>query len=280
MRFLFALLLLCPTLNALPIGNPAEATLYTKGVFFDPNDVNPINPLFMFVGGLDVRLGYYGDFTHDRVMGEQLFGDPISQNSKVSMVTNAAYPVINIYNWMDFFATWGVSRITVKRNTRETETIGIGTFSNAFSWSVGTHATLYRKGPLYIGGEGQYFRTQPHLDNFYNFSSGHQTFFNNTNFSVWAEWQVGFGAALRAATSANTSLVPYLAIKFSQGKFDMRAFEFTHDGVSHRLPTLEPERYFGWALGTTFLNQSAMGVTVEARFLDETALFVLGELRF
>lgn len=265
---------------ALPIGNPAEATLYQKGVFFDPCSVNPCNPLFMFVGGLDVRVGYYGDFTWNRKVEEILFGDAENAYAKTQMQTNAAYTVINIYNWMDVFATFGVSSIQVLRTAKETNTRGIAFFSPAFSWSVGTHATLYRNGPLYLGGMGQYFRTQPDLDSYFNLGTGLHTFFNNTNPTVWEEWQIGFGAALDLKNSLGTSLVPYAAIKISQGKFILRSFQFIHDGISHQLPNLEPPDYFGWAFGCTFLNQEAIGVTVEARFMTETAIFILGQLRF
>ena len=279
MRFLISVLVLSSSLFALPVGNPAEASLYKKGVFFDPCRVSPCSPLMMFTGCLDFRMGYWGDFSHRRTK-EYFFGDFQQAEATTFVNTNAAYTVLNIYHWMDVFATFGVSNIKVKRTAKETNRYGIISYSPAFSWSVGTHATLYRNGPIYLGGMGQYFRTQPTLSTHYSYRSGRLVGFSNTNPGIMAEWQVAFGGALDLANALGTALVPYSAIKISQGDFERRAVRFNNDDLDMRTPGLESTKYLGWALGCTWLCQEAMSVTVEGRWVDETGIFVNGQMRF
>ncbi|MCH9610524.1 MAG: hypothetical protein K0U13_05470 [Chlamydiae bacterium] len=276
----FLLLFLSSTAFALPVGNPAQATLFQKSVFFDPCSVNAADWRYMFVGELHFRLGYYGDFSKNRSMDEFIFGTSQSAVAKIQIQTNAAYATANIYNWMDVFGTFGVSNIQLIRTAGENNVRGITRFSPAFSWSCGTHATFFKKGHLLLGGMGQYLRTQPEIDSYFNYSTGVQTFFNNTNSTAWEEWQVAIGPCLQFQNSENTSFAPYAAIRVSQGKFVLRGFEFEHDGIDHQLPDLKPIKYFGWALGCTLLNQDAIGVTVEGRWINETALFIEGQMQF
>lgn len=280
MKFLALFFFLFSLLDALPVGNPAEATLYQCGVFWNPCSVSPCSPFFVWSDAINLRFGYYGDFVRNRRMIETLFGDRVAATSKTAMQTNAFLAITNICHWMDVFGTFGASSILLSGKGDETQTFREVQFSPAFSWSVGTHVTLYHKGHFYVGGEGQYFRSEPDLNSFFNYASGVATFFNNTNPMIYEEWQVGFGCSCQLMNSDYTSFVPYGAIKFSQGKFTLRGFQFTHDGVAHQLPDLVPEEYFGYAIGITWLVQSAMGITLEKRWLDEDALFIYGEFKF
>lgn len=268
------------TVLALPVGNPADASLFRCGVFWDPCGVSPCSPLFAWSDAINVRFGYWGDFVGNRRMIESVYGDQIGVAGKVGIVTNAGLAVVNIANWMDVFATFGTSTIEVFGKGSETQIVRRVSFTPTFSWSVGARVTAYHCGPIYIGGEAQYLRTEPDLSAYYNSGSGVLTQFNNTNPMIWEEWQVGFGLSLQAINALGTSLIPYGAIKFSQGKFWLRSFQFTYDAVQHQLPDLIPEQYFGYAFGVTWLAQQAMGVTLEGRWLDETGVFVSGEFKF
>lgn len=280
MRFFLVLLLLCATVYGLPVGNPAQASLYKRGAFFNPCEVSPCSPLFMFVGGLDFRAGFYGDSCWNRELEQYIFGTARGTRATSRMKTSAGYVVGNIYGWMDVFGTFGVSTIQVRGNAPITQADEIAFFSPSFSWSVGSHATLYRCGPFYIGGAGQYFRTQPDLNSFFNYDSGADVFFNNTNSTAWEEWQVAFGCTLALENELGTGLAPYAAIKFNQGKFVLHGFQFTYQGLEHQLPDLEPTDFLGWALGCTLIYLEAMSVTIEGRWLNETGVFVNGQLRF
>ncbi len=61
---------------ALPVGNPAEASLLTNGIFFSPGvNCNPCDPCFSWFDIWSLKLGFYGDYVfnrHLKIRGEGL----------------------------------------------------------------------------------------------------------------------------------------------------------------------------------------------------------------
>ncbi|MFN0064923.1 MAG: hypothetical protein ACKVOH_01665 [Chlamydiales bacterium] len=281
MKRLFLLLaFLEAALFALPLDNPTQASFFTSGVFFDPCKVNPCDPFFVWADAVRFRVGYYGDFVFDRRMEEIRLGDKMGSVNKASLSTNAVELVSNIYNWMEVFATFGVTNLSY-----QTHAVDSGLFSRlecspSFSWSVGGRGTLFQCGYFRLGGEGQYFRLEPDVNRFFNLGAGQVLYFNSTNHMVYEEWQIGFALSAQFMTAARTSLVPYLGLTISQGKLLLKNFQFVYNGVVHMLPDMLPRDIWGFAMGMTCLVRDAMGITLEGRWNNETALFVNGQFRY
>ena len=272
------------SLLALPIGNPAEASLHTNGVFWDKYDCCDCDKPPSFFDAFSIRLGYYGDFVFDRHLKVDRESNR-SQIHKTEINTNAVYLALGICNCFDLFGAVGASKIDISTPSSAFSAEPIGALNNQFididtettiSWSAGVRGTLLRWGCLALGLEVQYFRTQPHL-NSVNAPDMDTFYFVNEKRPLYHEWQVGFGAGYRIhIADCSSALIPYAGIKWSHCRF-------TSDNEQTPLITLfdlENNRDWGYAFGLTLLGCNKSSITVEGRYRDEKALYVNGQFRF
>lgn len=287
-KLLFALCMaMAPaTLLALPIGNPWEASLHTKGVFWDDHCTYDWDQCSGCFDALSFRLGYYGDFVFDRHLRVDRKGDHSTiHDTKIS--TNAIYLALNFCNRIDLFGTLGASQIGISTPSKvfgntlapPLDNLFVDVDSETtFSWSMGVRGTLLEWGCLGIGAEAHYFRSRSRLNSAH--SPDFDTFyFVNEERPIYHEWQVGLGAAYRINIACGTALIPYAGIKWSD-------CQFTSDnaqadlGFDITIFDLENNRKWGYAFGMTLLGCDKASITVEGRFRDEKALYVNGQFRF
>ena len=269
--------LTCGTVFALPVGNPADPKLYTNHLWFgDCEWSDPCSPCSSWVDWFDLRLGYYGDCVYQRNLEVQDIGT-IAQSS---VNTNAGLIVVNICEWIDLFANVGASTFSI-----ESPAVGTGVqlklnFSPTLSYGGGGRMTFWSSDNFYVGVEGQYFYSKTELDSFEPLNTGAVTHFSDSNErnAKYGEWQVGLACAYRFTNSANFSMIPYAGIQFAGVDWQLNGV--ANPDLLTISNDLQEQRVTGWALGMTALLCDLVGVTVEGRWANETALSVIGQLSF
>lgn len=262
---LLTLILASVPLSALPVGNPAEATLIS-------------------CGSISYRLGFAGDYVFNRNL--ELDGKEQCDINTTEIFTNAAYLAVNFCDRIDLFTRLGATRLHIS-----TDAIAFGSlvslqselsFHTDFSWSIGTRATLWEYCGFALGLEGEYFCCSTRVDSFLNYDDGAFVYFSGVD-ANYSEWQVGLGVSYEVDSSFSVmSWVPYLAVKWAGGHLNLDSAQFVA-GSSFEILQFEDlkiEKMWGFALGTTFTFCDQLAVTVEGRFADEKAFYVLGEFRF
>lgn len=268
-----ASLFLMGGLCALPIGNPSEASLLCDGVFMQ--------------GECDIwsiRAGFYGDYVYNDHMEVDRHGNHGSIHD-TKIWTNAGYLAFNLYDRLDIFATLGASHLNIHTPRVVFGGSGLNNYvtietDTDFSWSLGLRTTLWQCNCLGVGVEAQYFRACPQIN--YVKREGLDPVYPSNEHMKYQAWQVGIGASYRInIASCATALIPYLGIKVAQAWGDMGKFQSTlNSDTTFTFYDLRNERNVGYAFGLTLLGCNRSSVTVEARFVDEKALYVNGQLRF
>lgn len=272
-RFLLALLFFCLGKTwALPVGNPAEASL-----FCDDAACCCPNSLFS-LDSICWRVGFWGDFVFNRNF-ETVTGSKIDFSQRF---TNAGYLAVNFCNVVDLFTTLGATKF--RFNT------SLGPFnagnrsprfdfqsSTAFSWSIGGRATLYRCKCLALGVEGQYFSSWP-MARLLFVRANVDAYPDESSQRKYTEWQIGTGISY----FYNRYFVPYFAVKYSHAFWNFNNQAFSVTGTSAVLPSFRNRKNWGYAVGTTFIPCTCerLAVTVEGRFGDEAAFHVNSQVRF
>ncbi|MEB2690239.1 porin [Chlamydia suis] len=149
----FAALGSASSLQALPVGNPAEPSLMIDGILWEGFGGDPCDPCTTWCDAVSLRLGYYGDYVFDRVlktdvtkefeMGEPLAGATGNTTSTLStlkarenpaygkhfqdaeMFTNAAFMALNIWDRFDVFCTLGATNGYLKGNSAAFNLVGL-----------------------------------------------------------------------------------------------------------------------------------------------------------
>jgi major outer membrane protein len=262
-----------PLLHALPVGNPSEANLLSKGVAWGTN------PELNWGGHFGLRAGYYGDFVFNR--HTKVEQNVVETNlSYTNVYTNAGYVALNLYNCVDFFSVVGMSNLFLDGDAATFGSSAIGQrieieSHTDFSWGVGARVSLVKYREFTLGVEGQYFYTDPDIRRitqaatFSAYPSGFEM--------KYSEWQVGAGLSYRLNLAI--PIIPYAAIEWSTVKINMNeavpggSFDVT-------LYNLKEQREIGYAVGVSFADSEQFALTIEGRFVNEKALYANAQLRF
>lgn len=148
----FAALGSASSLQALPVGNPAEPSLMIDGILWEGFGGDPCDPCTTWCDAVSLRLGYYGDYVFDRVlktdvnkeftMGENPTASTGNaadtttpkprENSaygkhfqEAEMFTNAAFMALNIWDRFDVFCTLGATNGYLKGNSAAFNLVGL-----------------------------------------------------------------------------------------------------------------------------------------------------------
>ena len=149
----FAALGSASSLQALPVGNPAEPSLMIDGILWEGFGGDPCDPCTTWCDAVSLRLGYYGDYVFDRVLKTDvakefemgaapakadgvLDADPKQPTSRpnpaygkhfqdAEMFTNAAFMALNIWDRFDVFCTLGATNGYLKGNSAAFNLVGL-----------------------------------------------------------------------------------------------------------------------------------------------------------
>lgn len=251
--FLFSFL---QTAIALPIGNPADPALYQNS-----HICCPWNDYF------SVRFGYYGDFVFNRHLKRASGPDKDGVIDRARIITNSGFLALNFCERADLFGTLGASSIRILTPSASNAFID-HEYNSVFSWSVGARAIAWQCGCAILGVEGQYSEFKPETT---RLTIGMSSDYPDAKATV-REWQFGVGLAYRISF-----FVPYVGAKWSRIRIDNRdalAFE------TLTIPDFKNSNHFGYAFGVTLVDCKLATVAAEARFGDEKALAINGQIRF
>lgn len=284
---LCTLCLFAGALQALPVGNPGEASLYKNGLYCETNKVGVCDPDFKWYLAWSLRLGFYGDYCFNRHMHTRGHRDAFINNKpiqRMEIFTNAAYLALNFCNRIDLFSSLGGTKIDEHFNGSITWAYGCAEleYNTNFSWSLGARATLLEWKCLLVGLEGQYFSVNNDIK---KYCESHLKFVPvGKEPNRYESWQVGLGVSYVIATSCpRLVMAPYLAATWSDARIRGGLIPFTNidgDEVDILIPSLKNTDSWGFAVGTTFNLCDEVGVSVEGRYGSEVGLYVNGQLRF
>ncbi len=312
-KLLFSLICLTQgILFSLPMSNPWEASLFCDG----PGILCCEGNSFPFVNSdaFKLRFGFLGDYVFDRHLRVNSVGSHGGVNNNggniqtVRMMSNSGLINLNVCNRLDLFATLGATEISAKSPARCFSPLGEAPdFTNttevnfpilldaatSFSLGAGLRGTIWRCGNLAIGGEAQYFHTNPSLVSL-----------NSTSFSIvnylddfklnYHEWQLGMGTSYQVCLSECIQVLPYAGVSWSlvRGYFGNPVASMNEltdlDEVSGsqatiftvRLNNWANARLWGYVVGLTVMGYERLNVGIQGHFGSEKALSVNSTIRF
>jgi major outer membrane protein len=276
-------------LQALPLGNPAEPALLSRGIWF--SGTGRSNDYYhSCFDQWSFSIGYCGDFVFNRNL-QIRSGQGLDQGRVIretQLTTNAGYLSVAFWDCVEIFGTLGASRLRI--HTPETSWFLAGHHEGTlltdthFSGSVGARALLFNWRCFSLGFEGQYFRMQPRLSHYTSEGFRATTNYFHDVSSTYCEWQVGGGLSYSLKTmQPNFVVVPYIGCKWSKLNFTTHNLSFVDGGLFGNTLTLfdlSAHKNYGWAVGTTFAFGSQIEITIERRFADERAVSINGQVCF
>lgn len=255
---LILIMLTCRTFAA-PIGNPLNPEIIADGFFISP------------ASWLNFRLGYEGNFVSDSRMDKKV-GSGKVDNFKQDI--NSGTITFNLQNRTDVFGVLGASRLR-----SDWRFDNLGTMSRIeletnyrLYWAVGGKIILYQWGSTALSIGGRFSKTKPTLS--FITQDGVPQNIGSTKIS-YRDWQVDMGLAHQIDI-----FIPYLGVKYLNAKSKIRNSVIALAEDSQNFMRMKNEDHFGVYLGCTLSNSKYFLLTVEARFIDEEAISVMGELKF
>jgi major outer membrane protein len=265
------------TLCSLPVANPIDASIYKTGIFWTNSCCDSFASCF---DAFSIRLGFWGDYVFNRHLEE----DGVSESvvDQFFIEKNQGVVTLNWCDWIDVFGLVGVANFSQETpfDVSSQKIMYAIDYQAALSYGGGARLTLWECECFGLGIEGQYFRSQPKLENFTDFDSGFVGYPSDANASTYSEWQVGLGAAYTISTGYGNAFTPYAAVKFAGAKLDQNNDAYISGDSLLRQDNLKNQRTIGYAVGLTATVCQKGGLTVEGRFADEKAVFVNGQVRF
>ncbi|WP_284443433.1 porin [Chlamydia gallinacea] len=141
------------SLQALPVGNPAEPSLLIDGTMWEGTSGDPCDPCATWCDAISIRAGFYGDYVFDRVLktdttktvddmaaalatGTSAAVDAVAAATRdnaaygkhihdAEWATNAAYLALNIWDRFDVFCTLGASSGYFKAGSDAFSVVGL-----------------------------------------------------------------------------------------------------------------------------------------------------------
>jgi hypothetical protein len=257
--------------SALPLSNIADPQLYC----------GPGATSLELCPPFSLRMGYYGDFVFERNITRSRNGQDSGDLYGYSSYTNAAEFVLNICRYLEFFGTVGQSDVTIQRQGNDEDsniTLFESVLQPAVSWSTGVR--FAQEWCHFIWGlEGQYFQYDGIYQTTTLLSDGRVEWSNVNEQFNYREWQGGAGLAYQIESCEYMDLIPYIGITVS----GLRAYGDRLIDNQEDEPfkdTYRATKMVGYSVGATALLNQTIGLTVEGRFANETALYVSGQFRF
>ncbi|BAE81730.1 outer membrane protein OmpA [Chlamydia felis Fe/C-56] len=141
------------SLQALPVGNPAEPSLLIDGTMWEGASGDPCDPCATWCDAISIRAGFYGDYVFDRILKVDvnktisgMAAAPTAASGTASNTTvaadrsnfaygkhlqdaewctNAAYLALNIWDRFDVFCTLGASNGYFKASSDAFNLVGL-----------------------------------------------------------------------------------------------------------------------------------------------------------
>ncbi len=244
---------------AASVYNPLNPEIITDGFFISP------------ASWINFRLGYEGNFVSDSRMDKKI---GLGKVDNFKQDINSATITLNLQNRIDIFGVLGAARIRSNWRFDNLATISRIELETNYRlyWAVGTKIILYQWGSTALSVGSRYSKADPTIS-FVTLDGAPQTI-GNTKIK-YKDWQIDMGLAHQIDI-----FIPYLGVKYLNAKAEIRNSSVV---LAENLQTsmkMKNEDRFGIYLGCSLSNSKYFLLTIEARFIDEEAISVMGELRF
>jgi hypothetical protein len=274
---LIAFLIGVESINALPVGNPSDASLFYE-IPCDSCSELPCNQTLFPWEYIRLGVGYYGDFVFNRHL-ETVTGRQIDYTQ---IATNAGYLSLSFWEAFDIFATIGTTKFKFNTslgpfNASNTSPRFDFESSTSISWSIGAHGTLLEYCGAVLGVEAQYFTCHPSAKVLFIRANVDDYPDENSRYR-YTELQIGGGISYRY----NPYFIPYVAVKCSRALWEFNDQSFLVTDTLATIPNLKNAKHWGYAVGLTLspFQCEQLAVTIEGRFSDEKAVYINGQILF
>lgn len=290
----------CGAVQALPVANPAAASLLCDGIFWEGHCGDMCDPCLTWCDAFSMRVGFWGDYQFNRYM-ETNDACEHRDVDVTRVISNAGYIVGNFWDRFDIYGTLGTTQIQlwgdmgIMQSSGPNPVVQTGealfhlTTTTDFAWSIGARGTIWECGCTSVGAEFQYLQTRPELKFFDEYNNDGTTTdryrqaFGTSCYGIkYYDWQIGIGVAHRI-----NLLVPYAAIRWSNanlnlGNANLRGQATQAPGIpnSTTLADLRSIKSWGYAVGVSLVDCEKMALTVEGGFAASLEASVIGEIRF
>lgn len=251
---------LSSTIFAAPVYNPYNPEIIAEGFFISP------------ASWINFRLGYEGNFVSDAKMEKQINSGKID-NFKQDV--NSGIITLNLQNRMDLYGAVGSARI---RSDWRFDTL-LGTMSRIeletnyrLYWAAGAKIILYEWGKTALSIGGRYSKTDPTISFITKDGAPEETADSKIDYQ---DWQIDMGFAHQIDI-----FIPYIGGKYLKAKAKLGNAAIIIAEDSQNFMKMKNEDRFGVYVGCTLSNSKHFMLTVEARFIDEDAISVMGDLKF
>lgn len=248
-------MLVCSSLVASPVGNAAAPMSFQDGVYL------PGNPDY------SLRVGFSADHIADRHLRVCESGD--KSHLDATIMSHTADVTLSMYNRFDIYGRFGVANLGVKQN-HTTNDFEIRTAKDSFIWAAGGRVVIYNWDFTTLSAFGEYSHFRADVTDVIlgSISSG----YTGAHATV-RDWNIGI-----ALSHEIDYLAPYIAVKYSDAKATFE--DSTITSPSATLKKLESRNHVGAVVGCTFMAGKKFDLSVEGRLFDETAMALVGALRF
>jgi len=261
MKKIIILFLTLSTFNifAAPVGNPLNPEIIAEGFFITP------------ASWINFRLGYEGNFVSDSRFDKR---DSTGKIDNFKQDVNSGSLTLNLQNRIDFFSVLGAARIR-----SDWRFDNLGTMSRIeletnyrLYWAVGGKVILFQWGNTALSTGGRYSRAKPSLSFITQDGAPQDAGSSKVKFK---DWQVDLGLAHQIDI-----FIPYVGVKYLNARSKVLDATFSIADDSKNFMKMKNDDHFGVYVGSSLSNSKYFMLTVEARFIDEEAISVMGELKF
>lgn len=242
---------------ASPVNNPASTAQFEAGIA---------------TGAPQEEYTFRVGFVNNNVLDRKLeVKSSKSHIDSAEFSENSLSLTVGMFNRFDVYARLGSAKMDLTlRNSGED--LAIGTADGA-TWALGGRAILYSMDNTTVNVFGEYNRFKADVNSVKlgAINSGY------TGSEARAHnWELGAGVAHTIQVSPDMSVVPNVAVRYSDGKV-----RFTNEVISEdvTLQTMEARGHFGASIGCGLYAGKMFGLNVQANFFDESALAVQAEIR-
>ena len=261
-KFVVLMLLFFSTaLFSLPVGNPAFPKIIEEGLIFSS------------ANKFSLRAGYEGNFVLDRKLHSER--NYFNKEESFSIYLNSALLTFNLLNRLDLFGTYGKGKIEsdwlseITANSFFYSDLKAG---NTEGWSCGTKIIFFEWGKINFSAGARIFYIDPEIITY----AVDRINYNMDNAKLkYKEWQADMGLSYKTPY-----LVPYICAKYSKAKARLLKENSNTQQLELTDFPMKSKNAVGMAIGCTFSNNQFFMVTGEARFFDEEAYSISGELKF
>ncbi len=276
MRILLLIVLMTTIAEALPMYNPAGASLLTDGVICTPGPVNYCDPW----DSMSFNIGFTGWYVQQHPMLAHVKNRPDTIHD-FSYRMNGGYLSLNICDCVEAFSAIGGTNFSINypaqtlNKPSSSAKLNVRT-DTSYSLNVGGKWSAWECGNFLMGLEVEYFGAKSRI-----ISVG-TTELKRVHLH-YNEWQISGGGSYRINISGcTTALLPYAGIHYSRThtSFGKHQSFIDEDGDRLLLISSRSLRHVGYSFGATLVGCNKIQVTAEATFISETAFLINSTFRF